>query len=75
MKVKDQVDFYDAIWGMEIDSLEKIREILLRKKMTDSNISKLNLVDVAIEEKHRRKEYMSKLWGLVLHLLKSMTFG
>lgn len=61
MKVKDQVDFYDAIWGMEIDSLEKIREILLRKKMTDSNISKLNLVDVAIEEKHRRKEYMSKL--------------
>lgn len=61
MKVKDQVDFYDAIWGMEIDSLEKIREILLKKKMTDNNISKLNLVDVAIEEKHRRKEYMSRL--------------
>ena len=61
MKVKDQVTFYDAISVMEIDSLEKIREILLKKKMTDSNISKLNLVDVAIEEKHRRKDYMEKL--------------
>ena len=61
MKVKDQVDFYDAIWGMEIDSLEKIREILLTKKRNDNNIDKLNLVDVAIEEKHRRKEYMSRL--------------
>ena len=46
---------------MEVDSLEKIREILLKKKMTDSNISKLNLVDVAIAEKHRRKDYMEKL--------------
>lgn len=61
MKVKDQVTFYDAISVMEIDSLEKIREILLRKKMTDNNISKLNLVDVAIAEKHRRKGYMEKL--------------
>lgn len=61
MKVKDQVDFYDAVRVMEIDSLEKIREILLKKKMTDSNISKLNLVDVAIAEKHRRKEYVDKL--------------
>ena len=63
MKAKDQVSFYDAISFMEIDSLEKIREILLTKKMTDNNISKLNLVDVAIEEKHRRKGYMEKLWG------------
>ena len=46
---------------MEIDSLEKIREILLDKKMTDDNISKINMVDIAIDEKHRRKEYMSKL--------------
>lgn len=61
MKVKDQVDFYDSVRVMEIDSLEKIREILLKKKMTDSNISKLNLVDVAIAEKHRRKGYMEKL--------------
>ena len=29
--------------------------------MTDDNIAKLNLVDVAIEEKHRRKDYMEKL--------------
>ena len=61
MKAKDQVTFYDAISVMDIDSLEKIREILLKKKMTDSNISKLNLVDVAIAEKHRRKDYMEKL--------------
>ena len=61
MKVKDQVDFYDSIRVMEVESLEKIREILLKKKMTDSNISKLNLVDVAIAEKHRRKGYMEKL--------------
>lgn len=61
MKVKDQVDFYDSIRVMEVDSLEKIREILLKKKMTDGNISKLNLVDVAITEKHRRKEYVDKL--------------
>lgn len=60
MKAKDQVDFYDAIRVMEIESLEKIRDILFKKKMTDSNISKLNLIDVAIEEKHRRREYFRK---------------
>lgn len=62
MKVKDQVDFYDAIKVMEITSLEKIREILLTKKMTDDNISKLNLIVIAIEENYRREEYHSKLW-------------
>ncbi|MBZ2385777.1 hypothetical protein K8P03_11100 [Anaerococcus murdochii] len=61
MKAKDQVDFYDSVRVMEIDSLEKIREILLKKKMTNDNIAKLNLVDVAIAEKHRRKGYMEKL--------------
>ncbi len=61
MKAKDQVDFYDAIKVMEIDSLEKIREILLTKKRNDNNIDKLNLVDVAIAEKHRRKGYLEKL--------------
>ena len=61
MKVKDQVNFYDSIRVMEVESLEKIREILLKKKMTDSNIAKLNLVDVAIVEKHRRKDYVDKL--------------
>ena len=61
MKAKDQVTFYDAISVMDLESLKKIREILLKKKMTDSNISKLNLVDVAIAEKHRRKNYMEKL--------------
>ena len=61
MKAKEQVTFYDAISVMDIDSLEKIRDILMKKKMTDSNISKLNLVDVAIAEKYRRKDYMEKL--------------
>lgn len=62
MKAKDQVEFFDDIKEMEIESLEKVKEILLTKKMTDSNISKLNLLDIAIEEKHRLKEYHSKLW-------------
>lgn len=61
MKVKDQVTFYDAVSVMDLDSLGKIREILLKKKMTDDNISKLRMIDVAIEEKYRRKEYMEKL--------------
>ena len=61
MKAKDQVTFYDAISVMDLESLKKIRDILMKKKMTDSNISKLNLVDVAIAEKHRRKNYMEKL--------------
>ena len=61
MKAKDQVTFYDAISVMDLESLKKIRDILMKKKMTDSNISKLNLVDVAIAEKHRRKDYMEKL--------------
>lgn len=61
MKAKDQVNFYDAVWSMEVESLEKVRKILLKKKMTNDNITKLNLVDVAIAEKHRRKGYMEKL--------------
>lgn len=61
MKAKDQVEFFDDIKDMEIESLEKVREILLTKKMTDNNISKLNLIDIAIEENYRRKEYHSKL--------------
>lgn len=61
MKVKNQVEFFDDIKEMEIESLEKVREILLTKKMTDSNISKLNLIDIAIEENYRRKEYVDKL--------------
>lgn len=61
MKAKDQVTFYDAISVMDVKSLERIREILLKKKMNNDNISKLNLVDVAIAEKHRRKDYLEKL--------------
>lgn len=61
MKAKDQVEFFDDIKDMEIESLEKVREILLTKKMTDNNISKLNLIDIAIEENYRRKEYVEKL--------------
>ena len=61
MKAKDQVEFFDDIKEMEIESLEKVKEILLTKKMTDSNISKLNLLDIAIEGKHRLKEYHNKL--------------
>lgn len=61
MKVKDQVDFYDAIWGMEIDSLEKIREFLLDKKMTNDSVDKLNMVNIAIESKQKSRRYHEKL--------------
>ena len=64
MKAKDQVSFYDAVRVMDLESLENIREILLDKKMSKDSIAKLKMIDIAIEEKQRRKEYVEKLWGL-----------
>lgn len=61
MKAKDQVDFYDAIRVMEIDSLEKIRELLLDKKMTNNSVDKLNMVNIAIESKQKSRRYHEKL--------------
>lgn len=61
MKAKDQVTFYDAISVMEVDSLEKIREILLEKKMTNDNFDKLNLIEVEIEKNRKLERYMKKI--------------
>ncbi|WP_296113031.1 hypothetical protein [uncultured Anaerococcus sp.] len=61
MKAKDQVSFYDAVRVMDLESLENIREILLDKKMSKDSIAKLKMIDIAIEEKQRRKEYVEKL--------------
>ena len=61
MKAKEQVTFYDAIKGMEIESLEKIKELLLSKKMTNDNFDKLNLVEVEIEKNRKLERYMKKL--------------
>ena len=61
MKAKDQVTFYDAIKGMEIESLEKIKELLLSKKMTNDNFDKLNLVEVEIEKNRKLERYMKKI--------------
>lgn len=61
MKAKDQVDFYNAIRVMEIDSLEKIRELLLDKKMTNDSVDKLNMVNIAIESKQKSRRYHEKL--------------
>ena len=61
MKAKDQVTFYDAIKGMEIESLEKIKELLLSKKMTNDNFDKLNLIEVEIEKNRKLERYMEKL--------------
>ena len=55
MKAKEQVTFYDAISVMDIDSLEKIREILLKKKTTDDSRAKLTQVEVVIKEKREWK--------------------
>lgn len=61
MKAKDQVSFYDAIRVMEIGSLEKIRKILLTKKMTNDSVDKLNMVNIAIESKQKSMRYHEKL--------------
>ena len=61
MKAKDQVTFYDAISVMDIDSLEKIKELLLSKKMTNDNFDKLNLIEVEIEKNRKLERYMEKL--------------
>ena len=61
MKAKDQVTFYDAINCMDLDSLEKIKELLLSKKMTNDNFDKLNLIEVEIEKNRKLERYMKKL--------------
>lgn len=74
MKAKDQISFYDAVRSLDLEDLKRIKEILLDKKTTDDSRAKLAQVEVVIEEKEKRKDYMEKLWGLVLHLLKNTKF-
>lgn len=61
MNFKDQVSFSDAVRTLSLADLERVREILLCKKMTNDNYNKLKLIDIEIEEKYRRKDYMEKL--------------
>ncbi len=61
MKVKDQLNFYNSIEGMELDSLKKIRNLLLDKKMTNDNVDKLNMVNIAIEKNNKLERYFKKL--------------
>lgn len=61
MKAKDQLNFYNSIEGMELDSLKKIRKLLLDKKMTHDNVDKLNMVNVAIEKNNKLERYFEKL--------------
>lgn len=61
MKAKDQVDFYDAIRVMEVESLEKILGILLKKEMTENVEEKIRMVDIAIKYKQKRRNYFKKL--------------
>ena len=55
MKAKDQLNFYNSIESMEMDSLKKIRELLLQKKLTNDNFDKLKMIDVAIESKQKSR--------------------
>ena len=64
MKAKDQVEFSEAIQSLDDEDLEKVREILLSKDMTDDNMTKLKHVDIAIESRERHRRYMDKLWLL-----------
>ena len=61
MKVKDQINFYEAIRCLDLKSLKRIREILLDGKATKDSKEKLAQVEVAIEEKEKRKAYIDKL--------------
>ena len=61
MKAKDQIDFYDDIKSMELEDLEKILGILLKKQMTKNVEEKINMVDIAIKYKQKRREYFKKL--------------
>lgn len=61
MKVKDQISFYEDIRCLDLEDLKRIREILLDKKATDDSRAKLAQVEVAIEEKEKRKAYIDKL--------------
>lgn len=61
MKAKDQLKFYDSIEGMELDSLKKIKTLLLDKKMTNDNVDKLNMINVAIEKNNKLERYFEKL--------------
>ena len=61
MKAKDQISFYDAVRSLDLEDLKRIKEILLDKKATDDSMAKLAQVEVVIEEKEKRKDYMKKL--------------
>ena len=61
MKAKDQIRFYDAVRSLGLEDLKRIKEILLDKKATDDSMAKLAQVEVVIEEKEKRKDYMKKL--------------
>lgn len=61
LKAKDQVEFSESIQTLSDEDLEKVREILLSKEMTDDNMAKLKHVDIAIESRERHRRYMDKL--------------
>ena len=61
MKAKDQVDFYDAIENMNLEDLDKILGILLKKEMTKNVEEKIRMVDIAIKYKQKRRNYFNKL--------------
>lgn len=52
--------FEDAIKIMSLNDLYKIRNILLNKKATPDNISKLEQMDELITEKNKRIDYLEK---------------
>lgn len=61
MKVKDQISFYDAIKYMDLEDLDKILGILIRKEMTEDNKEKLRMLDIAIKGKQRGRRYHDKI--------------
>lgn len=61
MKAKEILEMGEDIKTLDLESLEKIRNCLLKKQLTQNVKDKLVLIDIAIEEKHRRNRQMEKM--------------
>ena len=55
--------FSKVIVHMDLNDLERIKEILLNKKATPDNIRKLEKIDEVIRDRNKRDEYMNRSLG------------
>lgn len=58
-----ELKFYDVVINMELCDLERMREILLDKKVTKDNIKKLETLNSVILSKKKNYEYIERSLG------------